>query len=251
MKDFFNYFKNPLLTEKREKFSLNIFLNTMGICYVLLIPAGIPFAVFKYFNVLPHYRTPDVHTMAFFLVVVVLGPLFEETLFRLNLRISKLNISAFVAAIMATCIKLLFIRQGSHYYFYIMALPLFGLIYLIISRFDFSTNKLELFWKSNFKYVFHFSAISFGMIHLFNFDSIHWWMILTAPLWIAPLATLGYIIGYVRIKYGFLFGWLIHATFNLGSTLSSLHLLYVVVLFYAFALILNYLLKRNAKPVPD
>lgn len=125
------------------------------------------------------------------------------------------------------------------------------LIYLIRNRFNFSTNKLQSFWKSNVKYVFHFSAISFGMIHLFNFDSINWWMILIAPLLVAPFATLGYVIGYIRLKYGFVFGWLIHATLNLGSTLFSLHLLYVVVLFYAFALFLNYLLKRYTNPVPD
>jgi len=88
------------------------------------------------------------------------------------------------------------------------------LIYYSIRISNFPVEKAGEFVKSNFKYIFHFLAITFGMLHLFNYETVYWWMVLMFPVLTAPYIATGYILGYIRMKYGFSNGWLIHSSIN-------------------------------------
>lgn len=254
MTDFFNYLKNPVLTDKREKFTLNIFLITMGMIYLLNLAASFPLVLFKQFHVLPDISIPEATTLKLFFVITIFAPLLEELIFRLNLHISKFNISTF-AGVSAVTFFIKLLHPTEHHTIYslyclLIGLAFFGLTYLATGKFNFAMHKLESLWKSHFKSIFHLSVISFGLMHLSNFDTIYWWMVLIFPLLIAPQISCGYVFAYIRMRYGFIFGWLLHCTVNLFATLFSLHLAYVVVLFFVAALIFNSLLKRY-KPVPE
>jgi len=247
MKDFFKYIRNPIPLEKNERFTLNIYLKTMWLCLILSYSASVFQILLKIFDLLPEYRNPEVNSIIIFFAVVAFLPLIEEIILRLNLKISKLNIATFLSVLIIITVKLIFLR-GIQIYIYFGAIPIFGLIYFIINRSNLPLLKIETFWKSNFKYIFHFSAIAFGMLHLFNFETIKWWMIIISPLLIAPQIIAGYILGYIRMKYGFTYGWLIHSTINSISAIFMIHKGVLVVLILVIILvIINYFIKKMGK----
>ena len=223
-KNFFEYLRNPVSTDSPEIFTFKIYFKLLGMCYLFLFVSSIFLVIFRSFNFLPEYSVPKIESFAnsgsiiLFLFIVIFGPLIEEVLCRLNLKITKLNISAFLTAVLMLIIQVFFFRRF-HFYIYLSIIPLFALIYYTINQLHFPIGGIENFVKSKFKYVFHFSAIVFGMIHLTNYDAIYWWMIVIIPILIAPYITMGYVFGYARMKYGFVNGFLMHSTINFISVI--------------------------------
>lgn len=221
IKSFIEYIKNPVSTESLERFTFKIYFKTIGLSYLLVFLSSVFLVIYKQFVTLPNYQQPQGYSIKILLFVVVIGPLIEEILCRLILKVSKLNMAAFVAVLIVIIIKMLFFR-GFHPYLYLVSAPLFVFIYYLINRFDFSVLKIETFVKSKFKYFFHFFAIAFGLMHLTNYAAINWWMVAVSPLLTASLISLGYLLGFVRMKYGFKNAWLIHSTFNLIYMIISI-----------------------------
>ena len=213
IKSFFEYIKNPVQTEITELFTFKIYIKLIVLCNLL----GLAFTVLPFivnsFELLPTNQKPKIDSLLIFVIVVILGPLLEETLFRLNLKITKLNMTAFLAVLLILITKVCFF-SGMRLYFYLSSIPLFFLVYYTISLFNFPLEGIATFLESKFKYIFHLSAIIFGMIHLSNYETIYWWMIIIIPIITAPYISMGYIFGYVRMKYGFLYGLLMHSTIN-------------------------------------
>lgn len=238
MKDFFEYIKYPIPIEKTERFTTKIFIKTIGLSYFLSFISSVFLIFLKIFKALPDNQSPEIDSFILFLMIAVIVPFFEEILFRLNLKITKLNISVLLSFLIVITIKLFFF-QGEQLYIYLGAIPIFGLLYDALNRFDFKLNKIETVWKSKFKYIFHFFAISFGMMHLTNYETIYWWMIVISPLLTAPYIAIGYLLGFIRMKYGFVYSWLIHSTANFISVISALHygLIFVLILFIIIAII--------------
>ena len=246
MKDFIKYIKHPIPIENAEQFTLKVFLKTIGLCYFLFFILSAFLVVFKYLNLLPNYPKPEVNSIFIFLIITVLGPLFEEILCRLNLKISKVNIAAFVSVLITFIIKLLFVREIKfQFYLYFGTLLFFVLIYYFLNLNNFPLQKIEKYWKSNFKYIFHLSAITFGILHLNNFEAIYWWMIVISPFLMSPYIALGYVLGYIRMKYGFTYGWLIHSTINFIFVIFAIHKGTIVVLILAVLLLTtNYFIQK-------
>lgn len=221
-KNFFEYLKNPVPIENDELFTFKIYFKLIVLGYLLIFISSIFVTTLRTFKVLPPYFNPKIESLTgtdsiyLFLFVVIVGPLIEEILCRLNLKITKLNIAVFLAVIIPVIIKVIFFR-GVQRYFYLSTIPLFIAIYYTINRFGFPSDEIDKFVKSKFKYVFHLSAIVFGMIHLSNYETVYWWMIVIIPILTAPYITMGYVFGYARMKYGFVNGFLMHSTINFIS----------------------------------
>src|SRR5674476_1341245 len=132
-----------------------------------------------------------------------------------------LFVSSFLTAILMLIIQVFFFRRF-HFFIYLSIIPLFALIYYTINQLHFPIEVIDNFVKSKFKYVFHLSAIIFGMLHLSNYETIYWWMIAMIPLLTAPYISMGYVFGYARMKYGFANGWLMHSTINFISVFLAM-----------------------------
>ncbi len=227
IKSFFEYLKNPVTNENSDLFTFRIYFKLIGMYYLFLIISSIFLKITISFDLLPEYSVPKIDSFAqsgsiiLFLYVVIFGPLLEELLFRLNLKITKLNISAFLTGLLVLIIQVSFFRKF-HFFIYLSIIPIFALIYYAINQFHFPIDKIDNFVKSKFRYVFHFSAIVFGMIHLTNYATIYWWMIVLIPFLTAPYIVMGYVFGYVRMKYGFANGLLMHSTINFISVLLTM-----------------------------
>lgn len=226
-KNFFEYLRNPVSIENDELFTFKIYFKLIVLGYLLVLISSIFLNTFKLLDILPKYSVPKIESFAqpgsifFFLFVVIIGPLTEEIIFRLNLKITKLNISTFLTAVSMLIIQVLFFRRF-HFYIYLLIIPIFELIHYAINHLQFPLNKIDNFVKSKFKYVFHLSAIIFGILHLFNYETFYWWMIVIFPLIAAPYISMGYVFGYARMKYGFVNGFLMHSTVNFISVFLTM-----------------------------
>ncbi|MBX0333937.1 CPBP family intramembrane metalloprotease [Pontibacter sp. HSC-14F20] len=152
---------------------------------------------------------------AFLLLGVLAVPLLEELIFRYGLRF-KSGYMAFLAFVVV-------ITLGSFAY---SLLPLEGAIgvwvilgmalVLYALNGDAVTNFLEKVWNKVYGVFFYLVAFAFGLIHIANFTDFDYASaaVLLIPILIAPQVIGGMLMGYMRVKYGFLWGYFLHASHN-------------------------------------
>lgn len=68
-------------------------------------------------------------------------------------------------------------------------------------------------WEKKYTYIFYFSAILFGIVHITNYK-LSYTILLLSPILIAPQILVGLFIGFLRVRYGFVWGFLLHALHN-------------------------------------
>ena len=101
---------------------------------------------------------------------------------------------------------------------------------LYITSFTGETNqeKIKAFiennWNKFYRCIFYISALIFALVHLFNFEDINE-ILLFLPILIAPQFIVGLLAGYLRVKFGLLWGFFLHGLHNL--ILLSLGLIFI------------------------
>jgi len=113
-----------------------------------------------------------------FLLAVIIIPFIEEIIFRL------------------------FLRFRRNYF-----------LQIIISIFPKTKTPILGFWKNKFSFVFYLSAIFFALIHTTNFGSNNPIFYLI-PILVLPQFIMGLFLGYLRVRYNFMLGYLMHAIHN-------------------------------------
>ncbi|MBL4747210.1 MAG: CPBP family intramembrane metalloprotease [Flavobacteriaceae bacterium] len=140
---------------------------------------------------------------------------FEEILGDLGL-IPLLLLVAVVAPILEESIFRLFLKYKRNF---------------IFRAFDrVSNGKAKIFWHKNFRFFYYFSAIIFSLIHIGNYDNSSLLFYVFAPIIVLPQLIAGFTFGYVRMKLGFLWAVLMHGLYNfiiVGSSLLFLNNLIV------------------------
>lgn len=165
-------------------------------------------------NILYHNK------ILYIIYILILGPLIEETIFRLVFNLKKISIAIFCFGISFLFIKILlsyFTKLPNlHFYTILFTIPLiFGIfIYLKI------TTKWVIFFKTRFFLLLN--IILFGSIHIFNIDNFNNWFIPIYLFFSIPKMIVGLNLTYTRIKYGFFYGLLLHSLFNFGSVIRIL-----------------------------
>ena len=87
----------------------------------------------------------------------------------------------------------------------------------------FSKNRFfERFWNSNYRFFFYFSVITFGLLHATNYDN----KITFSFIFVSFFITLsqlsgGFVMGYLRLKFGFIWGYIYHAIWNFVFLVGS------------------------------
>lgn len=133
-----------------------------------------------------------------FLVVVIVAPVIEELIFRLPLRFK-------------------------HNYLFKLVLWIISLTRIVSKeRLD---ELIQLFRPAAFRYFFYLMTISFGLIHITNFEgykNLLVWM----PFLTMNQLFIGCILGFLRIKFGLIWSIIYHALNNLifiGMALLSIN----------------------------
>ncbi|MHA7944058.1 CPBP family intramembrane glutamic endopeptidase [Formosa sp. 3Alg 14/1] len=90
---------------------------------------------------------------------------------------------------------------------------LLGVVVAPILEELFFRGPITLFHTKYFIYVFYFFAITFGLIHITNFEITRNVLIL-APILVGPQIVIGLLLGVIRIQYGLIYSILFHAIYN-------------------------------------
>jgi len=173
-----------------------------------------------------------------FLSMVIVTPLIEEIMFRLPLRFSKWNITASFLVLSYGFMTVVifdtrFVDAGNHFIARIGVAVLVGIIIFYMSKLY--QEKLLKFWEKYFRFILYFFCFLFAFLHITNYDEIT-----TKILLLTPLLTLSQLVGafsysFVRMKYGFGVGILLHSVKNFLVLLP--HILAAV--FYYLAAVLS------------
>lgn len=69
-------------------------------------------------------------------------------------------------------------------------------------------------WQRHYRWVFYGFTVAFAYVHMSNFGEVSLTMWLVSPFLVAPQLAAGLIIGYIRLRQGFIWGVVFHATHN-------------------------------------
>ncbi|RUT72819.1 CPBP family glutamic-type intramembrane protease [Ancylomarina longa] len=182
---------------------------------IFSIPISFPLVILNVFHLIPKYITLNHEaSLKYILAVIIFAPIIEELTFRLLLIPKYSYISFSLSLIIITFSKSIW---GTNYGYelYLLALPAFCLAHYIFKDKSFNTTK-------SVKLLVHISVVIFAFMHIFNFVDVKTWMYFIFPILTAPQILMGYILSFSRLKYGFLFGVLLHMLVNFTISLAML-----------------------------
>jgi hypothetical protein len=214
-RDFISFLKHPTLTreEYRTGSVISVFKLT-GQAYLFYIVAGVictmpVMALLVILDSLPKHKPIDLNTLSV-LRIIFLTPIIEELIFRLPLKLSKINITISVSLLLFFLVR----RIDSTLAISLTVLFLGFMIISLRKQSDFQPETRQLFSKY-FYLVFYFQALFFGFLHLQNFylDATSYFLY---PLLIITNILMGFIAGYLRVRYtnGLYACILLHMTIN-------------------------------------
>jgi len=148
-----------------------------------------------------------------FIYVALAGPMLEELLFRLPL---KLNEKYMQINVVLTVTGLIYILVFT-IKVYIIQISLVVVEIILLSIYFSSKELFNKYiisiWSRKFIWVFYLSAAIFGMLHISNY-SPKLITFLLMPILVLPQFIVGLFCGYIRIRLGFFWGYLLHVSHN-------------------------------------
>lgn len=153
-----------------------------------------------------------------FFLVVILGPLMEELIFRLILVPKRRNIVIF------TFVFSFLIINKTYYlieidWFLLMSLAVSGLLFFLVFNLLKRKPEIETAIGKRQKTITMVSVVLFGLAHIANIENLHWELALLYPVYALPQMISGYICSVQRLKLGFIWGLLFHSMINLMAFL--------------------------------
>ncbi len=172
----------------------------------------------KLINPLPKFTLFEIRQkkIYLFLVVTILAPLLEESLFRYQLKHYRLALLLYLFGssflLHAFCSKTIWL---------IASLLLLLLLAFIDKKMSGSKSKRTGLIQKVFPYHFYFTALCFGLLHLTNYkEPLHNGF--SVILLVLPQLFLGLVLGYTRMRYGLYQSMILHAAYNFIPALSLL-----------------------------
>ena len=153
-----------------------------------------------------------------FFLVVILGPLVEELIFRLILVPKRRNIAIF------TFVFSFLIMNKTYYinkidWLLLMSLAVSGLLSFLVFNLLKRKPEIETAIGKRQKIITIVSVVLFGLLHIANIETLHWELALLYPVYALPQMILGYVSSVQRLKLGFVWGLLFHSMINLMAFL--------------------------------
>lgn len=145
-----------------------------------------------------------------FLIVAILGPMLEETVFRLSLVLRKcyINISLIPVGF------ILCYKTFPHYKIFILVIITFV---VILSLFNYFVKKEQIVrFGTKYKlYIVWGSIVCFTLVHLTNFEINNYAYLPLYCFFLLPIFVLAIFTSYLRLKIGFIFAILLHSLNNM------------------------------------
>ena len=147
-------------------------------------------------------------------MVVILGPLVEELIFRLILVPKRRNIAIF------TFVFSFLVLNKTYYiikidWLLLVSLVVSGLLSFLVFNLLKRNPEIETAIGKRQKIITMVSVVLFGLLHIANIENLHWELALLYPVYALPQMILGYVSTVQRLKLGFIWGLLFHSMNNL------------------------------------
>ncbi len=196
--------------------SIILLLKSIPIFFLFVLVCTIFFVPLSFFDLVP--KAPS-HSLADAGKLIVFAPLLEEFFFRLPLRNFFRNI--FVT------LSLLFYALAKSFFGIPLTIGLSLIIIVLphilgfISR---AEQKVNSQIKRYYPFVFYLIALSFGFLHITNFEHLSTAQYFVSPIIILYQILLGLYAGFLRVKFkwGIIYSILVHAMFNAIPVLIKL-----------------------------
>ena len=152
-------------------------------------------------------------------IVVILGPLVEELIFRLILVPKRRNIAIF------TFVFSFLVLNKTYYiikidWLLLVSLVVSGLLSFLVFNLLKRNPEIEIAIGKRQKIITMVSVVLFGLLHIANIENLHWELALLYPVYALPQIILGYVSSVQRLKLGFVWGLLFHLMINLMAFLN-------------------------------
>jgi len=149
------------------------------------------------------------------LIVVILGPFFEEIIFRSGLRFRR-GFFTIVSALVLFIAGILSFRYFPLLWALGLSVGLGGIMITYLLKAYAIGEFLERKWARIYGILFYSVAVLFGLIHISNYNNFNYasLALILIPVLIAPQIWAGLTLGYIRVKYGFFWGFFLHAAHN-------------------------------------
>lgn len=224
-RDFWTFLKKPqLLKLSKDKAALK---RDFWWLLLLDIVVATGIAVTYYFlvklNLVKEYKekTDLIKEIGYYgtlLIACILAPIIEEFLFRWHLRKRYATIYFILLSLSAIIITALTSTWLSCLVFFLCLASAVVIEFYLKKQ---SQTKKYLLSKKVYPFVFYFSAVVFGIVHLYNFEGLSF----KDPAFIIFIASQIFgalTLGYLRIKFGLRYSMLSHAAFNLFAVAMSI-----------------------------
>ena len=150
------------------------------------------------------------------LYICLIGPILEETVFRLPLSFKRwhialsISVAIFLFGSVLPPAKALAHSVGLGYAF-LIRLVFVLVLYFIIKK----LLPVNLSVRPAYKKVFITVSIClFGLIHISNYAPLQWQLIWIYPIYVLPQIIMGWGLTYIRFKNGFIWGIALHCLIN-------------------------------------
>ncbi len=186
-----------------------------AVIFPLAIVIGLALNLFEYSgtNSVSEFTQSNPWWVILFVGAIV-APFIEEMTFRLWLRFDVIFISLFSFLIMRIVVRLF------SNYFEVLKSGYMNLVILLAAYIVFTLlritriqQKVRYVYDNHFRVLFYVSFVSFGLLHVFNYSDTQNLAFLVMLITL-PQTIVGLVLGYVRIQYGFWYGFFMHAIYN-------------------------------------
>ena len=208
MYDLLNYLKNPVYNTRREP-RLKYFLFLFFISFLAALLFGIISNIICTQFQIKRIESGNLTLLKTILLGIILAPISEEILFRSLLRFKKINLVLFIAVI--TTFIAIAAYDSKLKSVVVLSIILLAFLSLLLI---FHGNKIESFISSNFKYFFYATALTFGLLHIFNYTGNIYLILAFSLIIVGPQIVAGFILGFIRMNYGLVYSILFHMAIN-------------------------------------
>ena len=214
MKDFLDYSKFPVCQQINENWKNIIYLQFL-LLYALIASAtvGFGFVFKKVFDI-----TSRIDQMSYYELVVqglLVAPVVEELIFRVILRKGKSNYYIFSM----TCVVVSIITAYLHRWdstIIILIILLVGNVLMLLQY----KGVVDIYDSKQYRYLYFGSILAFGLLHIKNFIFPNPLLWIISPLMVLPQIGLGFILSFIRVKYGIKYSIVFHLIVNFPVLLS-------------------------------
>ncbi len=205
---------NPLNRVKTNMLTTSIRVYLV-LLLVIILANVIKTLISKLFFTVPinevttFFETLKDHHWRLFMLVAILVPIAEEIIFRLSLVFNP----AYFAISFSLLITLIIHKLASFLPAMISLVPLFFIFYFIAVHFKILIHR---FWNKHLGVLVYFSSLSFGLLHIGNYQFVEAYQYCIIPVLIFPQLAMGFLLSFVRLYYtnGILICILVHIFMN-------------------------------------